>query len=218
MVIRILANIVKSLGICEEECISCGGKISCLDQGYVCEKCIKSLKPYHPVQYKKLDYISSYRVFGRYEGTLKDIIQNVKFHANIPLARLLGKVIAAYLWEYIQNLKPDLITCPAINVRRYWSRGFNHAEEILKGADIPYIRVFTRTGFDPASAGLKSEDRLRVVKSHHLRKNTIDLLEDKKVLIFDDVLTTGATIERLAELALSVGSSQVHAFFVAEAL
>lgn len=56
------------------------------------------------------------------------------------------------------------------------------------------------------------------MQTHLLKDEAIDLLENKKVLIFDDVLTTGATITRLAELSLMVGALEVHAFFVAKAL
>lgn len=216
--IKVFAQLVKFSGLCEEECISCGGPIHCKDQGYFCNACIESLKPYHPVEYRKLEYVSSYRVFGRYEGVLKSLILNAKFHAHVSLARSIGKVISPYLWEYIEIINPDLITCPGINIRRYWSRGFNHAEEMLKGAGVPFIKVFKRVGLEGASAGLSKEERLKVVKSHKLREEVIDLLEDKKVLIFDDVLTTGATITRLAQLILSVGASEVYAFFVAQAL
>ncbi|WP_340690675.1 ComF family protein [Hydrogenobacter thermophilus] len=216
--IRFFAELIKSLGMCQEDCISCGGKISSWQQGFVCENCINSLKPHHPAEYKRLDHVKSYRVFGLYEGTLKDVILSIKFNANIPLAHWLGKVTAPYLWEYIDSTKPDIITTPAINLRRYWSRGFNHAEEILKGAEAPYISVFKRVGFQAPSAGLKKEERLKVVQTHLLKDEAIDLLENKRVLIFDDVLTTGATITRLAELSLMVGALEVHAFFVAKAL
>ncbi len=212
------AQIVKFLGLCEEECVFCGGPIYSKDQGYFCDTCLESLKPYHPIEYREIEYVSSYRVFGRYEGVLKSLILHAKFGAHVSLARYIGKVISPYLWEYIELINPDIITCPAINIRRYWSRGFNHAEEMLRGANVPFVKIFKRTGFGGPSAGLTKEERLKAVESHKLREEVIDLLEDKKVLIFDDVLTTGATITRLAELVLSVGALEVHAFFVAQAL
>jgi len=216
--IKVFARLVKFSGLCEEECIFCGAPIYSEDQGYFCNVCLEHLKPHHPLEYRKLEYVSSYRVFGRYEGVLKSLILSAKFRANVSLARSLGKVISPYLWEYIEIINPDLITCPGVNIRRYWSRGFNHTEEMLRGAGVPFVKVFKRIGLGGISAGLSKEERLRAVKSHKLREEVIDLLEDKKVLIFDDVLTTGATITRLAELVLSVGASEVYAFFVAQAL
>lgn len=64
-------------------------------------------------------------------------------------------------------------------------------------------------------ARLNREERQRAVKEYRLKKKCMDLLEDKIVLLFDDLLTTGATAQRLAELLLSVGAREVHAYFVA---
>lgn len=206
----------KALGITEEKCTVCGSSDLPKDQGYVCEECLSLIKPTHPMEYRPLPYVSSYRVYGRYDGVLKEVILCIKFNNNVPLARWLGRAISMHLWDYITDLNPDLITYPAINIRRFWTRGFNHVEEMLKGAGVPYVNLFKRVGFDGSSASKKKEERYKKVQSHRLRGELIDFLEGKRILVVDDILTTGATMSRLGELLFSVGAEEVHAFFVAK--
>ena len=170
------------------------------------------------MEYTHIPYVFSYRVFGRYEGAIKSLILNAKFENNPYTARFLGKVVKDYLWRYINEIQPDIITFPELNLRRLWFRGFNQVEEILKGAEVPYQRIFEREGFDPPMARLGSQERLKAVQSHQVRKHWLYALEDKKILVVDDVLTTGQTISHLCQMLLSLGAKETHAFFIARSV
>ncbi len=213
-----LVGILKGLGLIERECISCKKEGYFVGQGYVCEECLQSIKPYHPINYVHIDYIFSYRVFGIYDGVLMDVIKSIKFDLNKPLAKKLGQAIKPYLWDYIQQVNPDCVTFPPLNYRRLWQRGFNHAELILKHAGVTPIKLFIRKGFSKPMALLSKEEREKAVKEFDLRKETLDLIENKVILIFDDLITSGTTVSYLAKLLLMAGASQVHAFFVAKAI
>ncbi|MEN3028611.1 MAG: phosphoribosyltransferase family protein [Aquificaceae bacterium] len=210
--------LLQSLGLAEGTCLSCGSIFRGREQGFICEGCLRSLHPYHPMDYSvRLDYVSSYRVYGLYEGALREVIQSIKFHRVKSLALRLGQVIRGHLREYIERVQPDVITFPSLNLRRFWGRGFNHVECILRGAEVPYLEVFKRVDLKPPLARLKVRDRERAVSGHRLKKGFVDFLEGKRVLVVDDLLTTGFTIKRLAYLLLSVGAEEVHAYFVAKA-
>lgn len=213
-----MIGLLQSLGLALSRCVSCKRSFRGWSQGFVCEDCLDSLKPYHPVDYsERIEYVFSYRVFGLYEGVLKEVIQTVKFENSKGLALLLGKRIAPHLWEYVEELKPDVITCPSLNLRRWWTRGFNHVEYILMGAGLSCMKLFSRKDMSPPLARLSKEERQEAVLGHHLREELVDFVEDKKVLVVDDLLTTGSTIKRLAYLLLSAGAQEVHAYFVARA-
>ncbi|RMH05622.1 MAG: ComF family protein, partial [Aquificota bacterium] len=128
----------------------------------------------------------------------------------------LGLVIKDHLWEFIKEVEPDLITFPPLNTRRFWVRGFNHVEEMLKGAHVPCIQVYKRVGFSPPMARLSAQERQKAVGEYTLREETIDLLEGKRILLVDDILTTGSTLSRLAYLALYVGAQEVYAYVIAK--
>ena len=211
-----ILKLLKGLGLLQTECVACGKDGNYKEQGYVCEDCLNKLKPFHPIEHRHIDYVFSYRVFSAYEGVLKEVIRSIKFDLNIPLAIRLGKIISPYLWEYMNDIDADLITCPPLNYRRMWTRGFNHVEKILQGAGIKPMSIFVRRGFSKPMAFLSTTERAKAVKEYQIRREMIDFVYQKKILIVDDLLTNGITISRLAELLLSVGANEVHAFFVAK--
>jgi len=211
-----MRNFLRLLRISQAECIHCHNPA--IEDLFLCKECIQNIKPFHPIEHTHIPYVFSYRVFGKYEGVLKSIVQQIKFSNNPFLARWLGGSIKDHLWEFIEQTNPDIITFPELNLRRFWTRGFNQIEEILKGAEVPYQRVFKRVGFDPPMARLDKKKRIKASQTHTLRKEWIEALEGKKVLIVDDVLTTGGTISRLCELLLSVGAEQTNAYFLTKEL
>lgn len=165
---------------------------------------------------KRIEFVFSYRIFGLYEGALRECLLAIKFHNSKGLALRLGSIIKGHLTQYVEELSPDLITFPALNLRRYWSRGFNQMEYVLRSAGLPYLRVFKRKGLSPPLARLEGKRRQGAVMGHNLREELVDFLHGKRVLIVDDVLTTGSTLSRLASLLLSVGAEEVHAYFIAK--
>ncbi len=213
-----MIGFLQRLGLSSERCLHCGKPFIGNSQGLVCHVCLGSISSYHPMDYsERIEYVFSYRVFCLYEGPLREVIHSVKFRNSKTLAISLGHIIRGHLWEYIQELEPDIITFPPLNLRRLWSRGFNHMEYILKGAGVPYMEVFKRIDFSPPLARLEAEGREKAVLGYRLREEFVDFLEGKRVLVVDDLLTTGSTIRRLAYLLMSVGAGEVHAYFVAKA-
>ena len=67
-------------------------------------------------------------------------------------------------------------------------------------------------------ARLGSQERLKAIQSHQVRRHWLYALEDKKILVVDDVLTTGQTISHLCQLLLSLGAKETHAFFIARSV
>ncbi len=213
-----MIGLLQRLGLSSERCLHCGEPFVGRSQGFICDVCLASVKAHHPMDYsKRIEYVFSYRVFGLYEGALRDVIQGIKFRNSKALALSLGNIIGDHLWKYIHELEPDLITFPPLNLRRLWSRGFNHVEYILKGAGVPYMKVFKRIDLSPPLARLEAEEREKAVLGYRLRVGFVDFLEGKRVLVVDDLLTTGSTIRRLAYLLMSAGTEEVHAYFVAKA-
>lgn len=213
-----MIGLLQMLGLASGRCLSCKKPFTGRTQGLICQECLDLLEPYHPVDYsERIEYVFSYRIFGLYEGVLRDVLQTIKFENSKGLALLLGEKIRSHLWEYLQELQPDIITCPSINLRRLWMRGFNHMEYILMGAGLSCMKLFSRRDMSPPLARLKREERQRAVMGHQLRGEFVDFVEGKRVLVVDDLLTTGSTIKRLAYLLLSAGANEVHAYFIAKA-
>lgn len=209
--------LLDSLNLVERTCSWCGRYLrTAADQGYLCGMCIKNLRPSHPVAYRRVSFVSSWKAFGRYEGLLSHALKLVKFKRVKPLARELGCAIEKHLMGFIGEVKPDLITWVPIHWRRFWERGFDHNEEILKGAGVRAEPILWRVKHAKPLASYDRKERLAVVRDAFMvEKAFLDDLEGATVLVFDDILTSGATSASVAELLLSVGVENVHFYFLA---
>ena len=211
-----LAKLLETLKLTENACRVCKEPFSPSSQGFVCEGCLQGIKPAYPIEYNALDYISSYRVFALYEEPLSEVIRLVKFRSILPLAHELGSHLSEHLGEYIEEISPDIITYIPVHLFRFWRRGFDHNREILKGAGIHTVEVLMRLKHSKPLASLSKEKRFSVVKdAFRVRKAWIDEVEGKRILVFDDILTTGATSTSVARALLSLGAEEVFFYFVA---
>ena len=76
-------------------------------------------------------------------------------------------------------------------------RGFNHVKEVFKNLGLPMVDVLKKVNKEKQSSKT-SKDRLKVNKN--IESCNIEQVKDKKVLIVDDIYTTGATMFRSIEL------------------
>ena len=141
-------------------------------------------------------------------GFSKKIVKAVKYRGNAALGYHMGLLMS----EYIQQASPffediDLLIPIPLHRKKQKKRGFNQAEEIIKG-----IRDVTGIPFDNSLVIRKKQTQTQTKKGRYARwLNTIDVFtlnketdfNYKHVLIVDDVLTTGATIEACAQAILT---------------
>ncbi len=168
------------------------------------------------MEYRSLPCITTYRVFGKYEGLLAHLLRLIKFRSVKPLAEELGRSIDKHLKEFMEEVQPDIITFIPVHPFRYWRRGFDHNREILSAAGIDFSSVLFRRKHSRPLAGLSKEERFKVVKdSFGVKEEFIDSVHGKRVLLFDDVVTSGATSTTVAELLLSLGVKDVFFYFLA---
>ena len=211
-----LGRVLDLLRLTERDCIVCGNEVDFSDQGYVCEECLKTISPVHPMDYTPLEWISSYRVFGRYEGVLMECIKVLKFRSVKPLADVLGRSMENHIKEFIEDIDPDITTYVPVHLRRWWSRGFDHNREILKGAGIEAKKMLIRVKHSKPLAQIDKTGREKAVKdAFRVQKDLLEGVEGKTILVFDDILTTGSTAKSVAETLMSLGALRVHFYFLA---
>ncbi|HKD09958.1 MAG TPA: ComF family protein [Bryobacteraceae bacterium] len=126
-----------------------------------------------------------------------------------PLARPLGK----YLCCAIDDDKPfDFIVPVPLHWRKRWSRGFNQAEllarEVARKRGTPVVRVLRRKKPTATQAGLTSAGRKRNVVSAFALRSAADV-RGKRILLVDDVMTTGATANACANVLKRGGAKSV---------
>jgi predicted amidophosphoribosyltransferase len=113
---------------------------------------------------------------------------------------------------------PDYITYPPISFKDRLLRGPNHAkilaQELGKILGVPLICPYTKTIFSRHQAKQPREKRYQVQRFYTLRKDAQDLT-GQKILLVDDLITTGYTAHTLAHLLKNLGATSVEGYFLA---
>lgn len=147
--------------------------------------------------------------FGAYDGTLRKLIHLFKFEGVETLRKPLGALLAQVL---PREASFDAIVPMPLHWLRRWQRGFNQSEllarEIGRRWNAPVINVVRRRKATAPQAGLTSSQRRKNVQGAFEVKQG-RRPEGMRLLLIDDVLTTGATASACARMLKRAGASQV---------
>lgn len=175
-----------------------------LDEQDLCTVCRESL----------VNFDSAYS-FGSYEGTLRKLIHLFKYgkveSLDVPLSRF---VLRAIPLEHTF----DVVIGMPMHWRKQWERGFNQAELLARPIARRYgLKLSTnlrRVRYTRAQAGLTETERRDNLKgSFGIRKP--EQVRGKRVLLVDDVFTTGATLRAAARALKDAGALHVAAVTLA---
>ena len=147
--------------------------------------------------------------YGSYEGSLRKLIHLFKYDKIYSLARPLAGFLARVL---PREERFDAVVPMPLHWRRGWERGFNQSEllarEIAKKWNVPLQRSVRRVKSTAPQAGLtNAKRRVNVAGAFAVRKNV--RLDGARVLLVDDVLTTGATAAACARALKRAGAAHV---------
>jgi ComF family protein len=147
--------------------------------------------------------------YGSYEGSLRKLIHLFKYDKIYSLARPLAGFLARVL---PREERFDVIVPMPLHWRRQWERGFNQSEllagVIAKKWGVPIQRAVRRVKSTAPQAGLTNAKRRANVGAAFAVKRNVRL-SDARVLLVDDVLTTGATAAACARVLKRAGAAHV---------
>ena len=155
-------------------------------------------------------------------GTVQKIHQNLKYknrpYHGIWLGKLMGRTFILPLHPLD---KPDIIIPIPLHKRRLLERGYNQSDLLAQGlsevSGIPFsTEALTRRGYTQTQTGLDRTERLTNV-SHAFTTINEHKVQDKHVMLVDDVLTTGATLYAASIPIREAGASTVSAITLAMA-
>ncbi len=151
---------------------------------------------------------------GPYDWPLNSWVLALKHHQKLHYGRILGQLLAEALM--VKNCRADIIIPMPLHVARLRERGFNQASEIAipiaKRLQIPIgWNIATRIENTQSQAKLNAKQRYANVKHAFASKPLAAI----SVAIVDDVVTTGATSQQLAQTLLLAGAREVQLWCVA---
>ncbi len=147
--------------------------------------------------------------FGEYEGGLRQLIHLFKYGRMKPL----GKPLSAYLSDALpRDQQFDAVVPVPLHWRRAWSRGFNQsgllARAMARRSGIPMMNALVRARATETQAGLTHSARRRNV-SNAFRIKRRRSVQGLRILLVDDVMTTGATGSACAFALKRAGAKSV---------
>ncbi len=156
-------------------------------------------------------------VYGVFEEPLRDLIHLFKYAGVTALARPLGRLMRLAV---PRERSFDLIVPAPLHWRRRWTRGYNQAallaREFAPAFGLKPVNVLRRTRATETQAGLsRSARRSNVAGAFAVRDEA--QVRGRRVLLVDDVMTTGATLRACAIALKHAGARSVSIAVLARA-
>jgi predicted amidophosphoribosyltransferase len=141
-----------------------------------------------------------------YTGRVRDVLLGFKYHNRRSLAAHVSGILAGRLGDRAGDI--DVVTWAPTSAARRRERGFDQAELVARGVaahlGVPCRRLLERDGHATPQTGRSRRDRLRGPRFRvHPRA------AGERVLVVDDVVTTGATLQGAAGALRTAGASDV---------
>jgi len=192
-------------------CRCCGREISAeLWEGEVCPKCL--VKP---------PLFDAVATLGGYHSGLRGAVLRMKHAGYEPLTLAVGRLLWRFCGEQLRAFQPQVILPVPMHWSRRLYRGMNSAEDLAAclsvALHVPWRRGWlVRRRKTRLQAGLSPAGRRRNVRgAFHVRRPL--LVRGARILVVDDVLTTGATCGEIARVLKRAGAAFVGVAVVARA-
>ena len=156
---------------------------------------------------------------GAYEGKLERAIRAYKFHGTTKLSGLFASELSAAIrrnqWEV------DTVCAVPLHTFRFLQRGYNQAavlaKELAAQLELPYLRALVRVRRTRQQARLTRTERFDNVRAAFRVTNSAANLGGKRILLVDDVITSGATTAACQETLVRAGARSVKLVAIAKA-
>lgn len=227
------------------ECEVCGAGMSAMDETHVCKRCLSTISPVAVPQCIKcgraidrageecrdcrdrgFHYDTAYSAF-RYDDTIRDIIHKFKFHNKEFLSKILTKLLINYVRsrpEILNNI--SRITYVPLKWRIIRKRHYNQSEILARALGrefgLPVKGLLVKTRRTRPQNELKREERFGNlggafrVGGFKLGVGSQELgVKGERILIVDDVMTTGTTFSECALALKEAGAAEVRCLSIA---
>ncbi|MCF2859612.1 ComF family protein [Pseudoalteromonas sp. SMS1] len=161
-----------------------------------------------------LPYCDGLSACAWYQGAMSNWLKQVKYHNNRVATKVLRQLITTHWHTTNFARRVDIDACilvPLANTRLIF-RGYNQVYQT-------WAPLLTEQRFPMLDAIGKRATRSQVNMTKHARTHNVmqayfikHSLTKKRILLIDDVITTGATINCIAALCKAAGASQVWAY------
>ncbi|MEF9971259.1 MAG: phosphoribosyltransferase family protein [Oscillospiraceae bacterium] len=178
----------------------------------MCKKCISEISRTRKGSPRSGDFFSCCVSPLYYEKEVRSSILRFKFNDASAYADIYGELIADCVRENLAG-RYDIITWVPLSAKRLKKRGYDQAmllalSAALKMNDVAVELLIKHTDV-PAQSGVGSEERRRANISGVYKVRDEDLVRGKRILLIDDIITTGATLSECAKTLKLSGAEEI---------
>ncbi len=200
------------------KCVLCGRLLE-KEETDLCRRC-RTDSPLCADNSRKLRFLDGWTAVWYYERTVRGSILRYKFRGVRGYASIYGRLLAMKLSrEYPQGF--DLLTWVPVSALRKLRRGYDQAQLLARavGAELGMEprKLLKKIRNNPPQSSMKGQAERRANVLGVYRVMDPGVLEGKRVLLLDDIITTGATAGEAARMLLTAGARQVYCGAVAAA-
>ena len=199
-------------------CVLCGRLLQ-KEETDLCRTC-RTEAPFFPDTKRRLQFLDSFAAVWYYESGVRRSLLRFKFHGTRNYATAYGRLLAMKLRQQDPEGFEVLTWIPVSRLRKI-RRGYDQVELLARA-------VGRELDMEPVSALKKvrhNRQQSRIVEPARRRANVLgvyqvtepELVRGKRVLLLDDILTTGATAAEAGRVLLTAGAKEVHCAAVAAA-
>ncbi len=206
----ILSNILDLLF--PPKCVFCG-KLLQKSSDCQCEKCAGGLPFTKGAQMRqKGDFFDECVSPLRYEGDVRKSILRFKFKGATAYADCYGQIMAKCIKENLDG-KFNLITWVPLSTKRAKTRGYDQAMLLALAValqlDDVAVETLIKTAHVQAQSTITDKEMRRANVSGVYEIRDQELIEGKRILLIDDIITTGSTLSECARVLLMSGAESV---------
>ncbi|HID29475.1 MAG TPA: ComF family protein [Desulfobacterales bacterium] len=200
------------LQIASPFCSRCGLPfVSREGDNHTCSECLLEKKYYRRA-----------RTFGVYDGSLMEAIHLLKYRKKTSLSRPLSALARETFLQFWDINTIDLLVSVPLHVKRLRERGFNQAHLLIRnwakqdGIPLDSLTLSRGRWTEPQTTLSRAERRKNIKGAFTVRHPKT--IKSRKVLLVDDVYTTGATVNECARVLMKAGAEFVDVLTLARAI
>ncbi len=169
---------------------------------------------------RKFTFLDGWAAVWYYEGSVRESILRYKFRGVRAYAACYGRMLAMCISrEYPDGF--DVLTWVPTGPLRKFKRGYDQVELLAKAVgaelELPPRKMLKKIRNNPPQSRISGEAERRANVLGVYRVTDADVLKGKRVLLLDDIITTGATAGEAARMLLTAGAKEVYCGAVAVA-